>query len=148
MDARIVELETQRNEESQAQSLLGRLGRLIVPVLHPLGFDWKTGVALITGFVAKEIVVSTFGVLYQVGSGAGEESERLQAAIRGAMTPLIGFAFMVFVLVYTPCLATVAVIRRETGSWGWTGFSVGYSVILAWILAFVIYQGGRLLGLG
>ena len=148
MNLKIAELEALRKKEFQEKSFLGRLGKAIAPVLRPLGFDWKVGVALVTGFVAKEIVVSTFGVLYQVGEKQGEESETLRTAIRSAMTPLVGYAFMIFVLVYTPCLATVAVIRRETGSWGWTGFSVGYSLALAWILAFVTYRGGLLLGLG
>lgn len=145
---KIAELEALRKKEFQEKSFLGRLGKVVGPILHPLGFDWKGSVALLTGFVAKEIVVSTFGVLYQVEREAGEQSESLRAAIQNAMTPLIGYAFMIFVLVYTPCLATVAAIRRETGSWGWTGFSVGYSLTLAWILAFLIYQGGTLLGLG
>jgi ferrous iron transport protein B len=148
MDAKIGEIETLQKREFQEKSLLGRLGKGIAPVLRPLGFDWRAGVALLTGFVAKEIVVSTFGVLYQVGGEQGEESEGLRAAIQKAMTPLIGYAFMIFVLAYTPCLATVAAIKRETGSWGWTAFSVGYGLALAWILAFCIYQGGMLLGLG
>jgi len=148
MDLRIAELEALRKDEFQENSYLGRLGKTIAPILRPLGFDWKGGVALLTGFVAKEIVVSTFGVLYQVGQEEEEESESLRTAIRSTMTPLIGYGFMIFVLVYTPCLATVAAIRRETGSWGWTGFSVGYSLTLAWILAFMIYQGGTLLALG
>ncbi len=148
MNQKIAELEALQKEEFQENSLLGRLGKTIAPLLRPLGFDWKGGVALLTGFVAKEIVVSTFGILYQVGEQQGEESENLRTAIRNAMTPLIGYAFMVFVLVYTPCLATVAAIRRETGSWRWTGFSIGYSITLAWILAFVIYRGGMILGLG
>jgi ferrous iron transport protein B len=147
-DQKIAELEILKKTEFQEKSLLGRLGKAIAPILHPLGFDWRSGVALLTGFVAKEIVVSTFGVLYQVDREQGEESEGLRAAIQHAMTPLIGYAFMIFVLVYTPCLATVAAIKRETGSWGWTGFSVGYGLVLAWILAFFIYQGGILLGLG
>jgi ferrous iron transport protein B len=148
MDAKIGEIETLQKREFQEKSLLGRLGKGIAPVLRPLGFDWRAGVALLTGFVAKEIVVSTFGVLYQVGGDEGEESESLRTAISKNMTPLIGYAFMIFVLAYTPCLATVAAIRRETGSWGWTGFSVGYGLLLAWFLAFCIYQGGMLLGLG
>lgn len=147
MKQKIAELETLQKREFQEQSYLGRLGKAIGPLLHPLGFDWRAGVALLTGFVAKEIVVSTFGILYHVGQEEGEESEGLRAAIRNVMTPLIGYAFMIFVLIYTPCLATVAAIRRETGSWGWMVFSVGYSVVLAWILAFMIYQGGTLLGL-
>jgi ferrous iron transport protein B len=116
--------------------------------MHPLGFDWRADVALLTGFVAKEIVVSTFGVLYQGGGESGKETETLRAAIQKAMTPLVGYAFMIFVLVYTPCLATVAAIRRETGSWGWTAFNISYALFLAWILAFIIYQGGMLLGIG
>ena len=148
MGQKITELEIIRKREFQEKSYLGSLGKVIAPVLRPLGFDWKGGVALLAGFVAKEIVVSTFGVLYQVGGESGEESESLRTAIQKAMTPLIGYAFMVFVLVYTPCLATVAAIRRETGSWKWTAFAVGYALVLAWCLAFVIYQGGMLLGLG
>ncbi|MBW2121740.1 MAG: ferrous iron transport protein B, partial [Deltaproteobacteria bacterium] len=148
MNRRIAEIEALRREEFQEKSFLGRLGKGIAPVLRPLGFDWKEGVALVTGFVAKEIVVSTFGVLYGIGEGRGEESEGLRKAIRKEMTPLIGYGFMVFVLIYTPCLATVAAIRRETGSWRWTGFSVGYSLTLAWVLALTIYQVGSLLGLG
>ena len=148
MGMRMKVLEANQKEAFQTRSLLGRLGLLVEPALRPLGFDWKAGVALITGFVAKEIVVSTFGVLHHVRDDAEAESENLQAAIRKTMTPLVGYAFMVFILVYTPCLATVAAIRRETGSWKWTGFSIGYSLTLAWILAFLIVQGGTLLGLG
>jgi ferrous iron transport protein B len=146
-DQKIAAVEILRKREFQEKSYLGRLGKVMVPVLRPLGFDWKGGIALVTGFVAKEIVVSTFGVLYQAKEG-GEERETLHAALREAMTPLIGYAFLIFVLVYTPCLATVAAIRRETGSWKWTAFAVGYALCLAWCLAFVIYQGGMLLGLG
>ena len=104
--------------------------------------------ALLTGFVAKEIVVSTLGVLYQVGEEAEERSEGLIQALRKSeMTPLVSYAFMAFVLIYTPCLGTIAVIRRETNSWKWTAFSVGYAVALAWVVAFIIVRGGRLVGL-
>jgi ferrous iron transport protein B len=147
MNQKIAALEALRKKELTEKSYLGRLGKTIAPVLRPLGFDWEEGVALLTGFVAKEIVVSTFGVLYQAKE-QGEERETLRAALQKAMTPLIGYAFMIFVLVYTPCLATVAAIKRETGAWKWTAFAVGYALCLAWCLAFVIYQGGMLLGLG
>ena len=130
-------------------SFLGRLGHFIQPVFAPLGFDWRTSVAVLTGFVAKEIVVSTLGVLYAAGADVNEESEALRRSLRASgMTPLGAYALMAFVLIYIPCLATVAVIRRETNSWKWTGFSIGYSLVLAWMVSFLIYQGGRIVGLG
>jgi ferrous iron transport protein B len=131
------------------RSFLGRLGHAVEPVFAPLGFDWRTSVAVLTGFVAKEIVVSTLGVLYASGPDVNEESEALRRSLRESrMTPLAAYALMAFVLIYVPCLATVAVIRRETNSWGWTAFSISYSLVLAWIVAFLIYHGGRLLGWG
>jgi ferrous iron transport protein B len=131
------------------KSLLGRLGHFIEPIFAPLGFDWRTSVAVLTGFVAKEIVVSTLGVLYAAGADVNEESEALRRSLRASgMTDLGAYALMALVLIYIPCLATVAVIRRETNSWKWTGFSIGYSLVLAWVVSFLIYQGGRLLGLG
>ena len=131
------------------RSFLGRIGHSIQPVFTPLGFDWRSSVAVLTGFVAKEIVVSTLGVLYAAGADADEESEVLRRSLRASgMTPLGAYAFMAFVLIYVPCLATVAVIRRETNSWKWTAFSVGYSLALAWVVSFLIYQGGQLIGLG
>ena len=130
-------------------SYIGRIGRFLEPVFRPLEFDGRIAVALLTGFVAKEIVVSTLGVLYQVGAVQNETSEGLAGALRNSgMTSLAAYAFMAFVLIYTPCLGTLAVIRRETNSWKWTFFSVGYSLVLAWVVAFVIVQAGRLLGLG
>jgi ferrous iron transport protein B len=137
--------------EEQARlehSFLGRLGHAIAPIFAPLGFDWRTSVAVVTGFVAKEIVVSTLGVLYAAGADVDEESEALRRSLRASgMTPLGAYTLMAFVLIYIPCLATVAVIRRETNSWRWTAFSIGYSLVLAWIVSFLIYQVGRILGL-
>ncbi|MBM3496939.1 MAG: ferrous iron transporter B, partial [Armatimonadetes bacterium] len=128
-------------------SFAGRIGALTEPLIRPLGFGRNEGVALLSGFLAKEIVVSTMGVLY--GLGAEADTTALGRAIAaGPLTPLAGYAFMAFVLIYSPCLAAVAAIRRETGSWRWAAASVGYLTALAWIVAFVIYQGGRLLGLG
>ncbi len=130
-------------------SFLGRLGHLIQPIFAPLGFDWRTSVAVLTGFVAKEIVVSTLGVLYAAGADVNEESEALRRSLRtSGITPLGAYALMAFVLIYIPCLATVAVIRRETNSWKWTGLSISYSLVLAWVVSFLIYQGGRIIGLG
>ncbi|MEJ2232312.1 MAG: ferrous iron transport protein B [Syntrophobacterales bacterium] len=138
------------NETARLEaSFLGRLGHFIQPIFAPLGFDWRTSVAVLTGFVAKEIVVSTLGVLYAAGADVNEESEALRRSLRASgMTPLGAYTLMAFVLIYIPCLATVAVIRRETNSWKWTGFSIGYSLALAWMVSFLIYQGGRIIGLG
>ncbi len=138
------------NEMARLESsFLGQLGHLIQPIFAPLGFDWRTSVAVLTGFVAKEIVVSTLGVLYAAGADVNEESEALRRSLRtSGITPLGAYALMAFVLIYIPCLATVAVIRRETNSWKWTGFSISYSVVLAWVVSFLIYQGGKVLGLG
>jgi ferrous iron transport protein B len=129
-------------------SYAGRMGQLVRPLLAPLGFDWKMTVALMFGFFAKEIVAGTLGVLYGVAGPEGHEAAGLRAALQAAFSPLTAYAFMTFTLIYTPCLATVAVIRRETGSWKWTAFSVVYQLALAWLVAFVVYQVGRLLGFG
>ena len=132
-------------EVASAQSYAGRLGKLVEPLVKPLGFSWQEAVALISGFAAKEIVVSTLGVLYGLGTEAGT-SELGTAIASGHLTPLSGYAFMAFILIYSPCIAAIAAVRRETGSWKWTLFAVGYLTALAWLVAFVIYQGGRLLG--
>jgi ferrous iron transport protein B len=123
-------------------SYIGRIGRFIEPVFAPLGFSWKEGVALITGFVAKEVVVSTLGVLYNAG---GAEQLGYQMRNSSGLTPFSAYAFLVFVLVYTPCLASLSAIRQETRSFKWTFFSVLYELALAWVLAFVIVKIGWLL---
>jgi ferrous iron transport protein B len=141
-------LEAQRAKEKVEKSYIGRLGKLLAPVFSPVGMDWRGSVAVLTGFVAKEIVVSTMGVLYAVGPDEDEKGEALKSALKkSGMTPLSAYAMMAFVLIYIPCLATVAVIRRETNSWKWTLFSITYSTCLAWLVAFIIYQGGKLIGL-
>lgn len=143
--ARLDQIRKEEVAEITSQKLIGRVGRLFEPLVAPLGFTWREGVALVTGFVAKEIVVSTYGVLFGVGEGADETSDGVIQSLRSSgMTPLVAFGFLVFTLLYTPCLATVAAIRRETGTWGYTLFSVGYSLALAWILAFAIYRIGGL----
>jgi ferrous iron transport protein B len=132
-------------EYASQGSITGHLGTAIAPVFAPLGFgDWQSSVALIFGFFAKEVVVSTFGSLYSVGDDGGA----LSAALQGTFTPLTGYAFMVFVLLYIPCLATFTAIRRETNSWKWPLFSAGFSLVIAWVAAFIIYHSGLLLGFG
>jgi len=134
----------QRAERAE-KSYMGHLGRAIAPVFSPLGIDWRGGVALLTGFVAKEIVVSTIGILHAVKGEA--EPEALKNALSAAgMTSLSALAMMIFVLLYLPCLATTTAIRRETGSYKWMFLSIGYSTGIAWLAAFMVYQGGKLLG--
>jgi ferrous iron transport protein B len=135
--------------EEIANSFVGRAGRAIAPVMEPLGFTWEMGVSLMTGFVAKEVIVSTLGVLYHTERGGGGPTDSLAKALRdpaNGVTPLAAFGFMMFVLLYTPCVATVAVIRREAGN-GWMWFSIGYQLSLAWLVSFGVYQIGRLAGL-
>jgi len=142
-NAALAPLLRERKAEQAEHSYMGRIGKIVAPLFTPLGIDWRGSIALITGFFAKEIVISTLGILYAVG----EEREALQAALfSSGMTPLGAFAMMSFVLLYVPCLATMVAIRRETGSARWTALGVAYSTLVAWLTAFVIYQGGRLLG--
>jgi len=134
----------QKTEEIE-HSYMGRIGKLLAPVFAPVGIDWRGSVALFTGFVAKEIVVSTMGILY----AAGDKSDALSDALKASgMTSLSALSLMFFVLLYVPCLATVSTIHRETGSWKWTLTSVTYSTLVAWLISFCIYQGGTILGLG
>jgi len=138
------ELRRQQRTEHIARSYMGHIGKAMEPVFAPMGIDWRGGVALLSGVVAKEIVVSTMGVLY---AAEGDSKDALgRALIAAGMTPLAALAMMAFVLLYVPCLATVAAVRRETGN-RWMVFSVLYSTGLAWLVAVVIYQGGRMLGL-
>jgi ferrous iron transport protein B len=138
------DLRREQKTEQTRHSYIGRIGRSIAPVFAPLGIDWQGGVALLSGFVAKEIVVSTLGVLHAAGE-SDEEGALGKALIAAGMTPLSALSMMVFVLLYLPCLATTAAIRRETST-RWMLFSIGYSTAVAWGMAFVVYQGGRLLG--
>jgi len=143
--AEITKLKLAEKAEKAEKSFMGRIGKTIAPVFAPIGIDWRGSVALLTGFVAKEIVVSTFGILY--ATEETDESDALKNALLSSeMTSLSALALMVFVLLYLPCVATIATIRRETGSLKWTLFSVVYSTSMAWSVAFCIYQGGKILG--
>jgi len=134
--------------EDPGDSILGQIGKVIAPVFAPLGFgDWKSSVALITGFVAKEVVVTTLGILHGVGEIGEEDAAQLIPILQSTFTPLSAYAFMAFTLLYVPCIAAFAAIRREMNSRKWTLFAVTYQILFAWLVAFIIYQGGRLLGL-
>ena len=126
--------------EQQENSYIGRIGKAIEPVMEPLGFDWKLGVGLLSGVGAKELVVSSLGVLYADNA----EADALNLGQRIPITPLVAFGYMVFVLIYFPCIATLAAIKGETGSWKWTLFVAGYTTVLAWVAAFLIHQVGGL----
>ncbi len=146
-EAAVAALQRSQQQEKTEKSIMGRIGKTLAPIFAPLGIDWRGGVALLTGFVAKEIVVSTLGVLHAVD--ADKNSEALRKALRASgMTPLSALSMIVFVLLYLPCLATVTTIRRETGSFKWMAFSILYSTSVAWLMAFCVYQGGSLLGFG
>jgi len=121
-------------EYGSAESFAGMLGHLIEPLVAPLGFDWKVAVALIFGFLAKEVVVGSLGVLY----GTGEETLSGALLADPGLSAATALALMVFVLLYMPCVAALGVIKKETGSWKWTGFAVAYGIVVAWVLAFVV----------
>ena len=127
--------------EQQENSYIGQIGKAIEPVIKPLGFDWKLGIGLISGVGAKELVVSTLGVLY---TNEGDV-ENVNLSNRIPITPLVALAYMLFVLIYFPCIATFAAIKQESGSWKWAIFAAGYTTGLAWLVAFTVFQIGSLI---
>jgi ferrous iron transport protein B len=156
-DAEHKQLAREKESERQEKSYIGSMGRLVEPVISPLGFDWRIGISIITGLAAKEIVVSSMGVLFNIDENSDEGMSALatklkeQKATSGSrkgenlFTPLVAFSFMLFVLIYFPCIATVAAMKKETGSLKWPVFSLVYSTGAAWLISFAVYQIGRLL---
>lgn len=154
-ELQIFDIELNRESERQEKSYIGRMGHALEPVIAPLGFDWKMGVSIITGMAAKEIVVSTMGVLYHADMEADETSETLKNRIKeqkhnsgvlkgqAVFTPLVSIAFMLFVLIYFPCVAVIAAIRKEA-NWKWAVFTMVYTTVLAWVVAFATFQIGSL----
>ncbi len=126
--------------EQQENSYIGKIGKAVEPVLAPLGFDWKLGIGLLSGAGAKELVVSTLGVLYANDA----EAEEVNLASRIPITPLVAYCYMVFVLIYFPCIATLVAIRQESGSTKWALFAAAYTTLLAWVVSFIIYKVGGL----
>lgn len=129
------------------RSAAGSVGKLIEPVFRPLGFDWKISVATLTGFAAKEVVVSTLGILYRVGTEESGESEGLREALRadGNLNPLTAFVLMLFMLIIPPCFAALAAIKAEAG-WKWLGFAFAFLLVLGWVLGFGVYRVGTFFG--
>lgn len=124
--------------EQQENSYIGQIGKAIEPVIEPLGFDWKMGIGILSGIGAKELVVSTLGVLYT----NDDDIESVDLADRIPITPLVAYGYMLFVLIYFPCIATVAAIKNESGSWKWAAFTICYTTLLAWIVTFLVHQVG------
>ena len=135
-------------EQALEGSVAGWVGRAIEPLVKPLGFDWKIGIATVTGFAAKETVVSTLGVLYKVGESE-DDNTPLQKALQAdhAFNPLVAYVLMLFTLILAPCIAAQATISAELG-WRWWAFYVLFSIVVSWTLCFGVYQIGSLLRLG
>ncbi|MFP4521254.1 MAG: ferrous iron transport protein B [Fibrobacterota bacterium] len=144
-ESTIDSLRSQKNSRIKPNTYIGKLGKAVSPLVEPLGFDWKASVSLITGFVAKEIVVSSMGILY--GADGEEADDRsLQNKVSDNFTPLQGVSFMIFVLLYTPCVVALVTEIRELGNRKFAVFAVAYQLAFAWTMSFIVYQGGRLLG--
>ena len=148
-DSIVFGIESMRASVHQENSYIGKIGHFVEPVMRPLGFDWKISVSIITGMAAKEIVVSTLGVLYP---GDTQKQESLQTRIKEekysdgtpVFTTSVVIALMLFVLIYFPCIATIVAIKEESGSWKWGLFAIVYTTLLAWVIAFMAYQIGML----
>lgn len=137
------------NQEQKEQSYIGVIGKSIEPIFRAQGFDWKLDVSLVAGVGAKEIIASTMGVLYADDDNVSNESEKYQILNKkmqaDGITPLIAFSYLLFVLIYFPCIATIAAIKSETGSWKWPIFTMVYTTLMAWCVSACCYQIGRLI---
>jgi ferrous iron transport protein B len=152
----ISKLEHEKEPERQQNSYIGRVGRFIEPIMRPLGFDWRMSVSLISGIAAKEVIISTMGILYQVETG-NDNNQKLVQRLRDntyqtgpnigkrVFSPPTAFAFLTFILIYFPCVAVIAAISKESDSWKIAMGTAIYTTVLAWILAFFVYQAGTLI---
>jgi ferrous iron transport protein B len=152
----LLEISERESGEELKDSFAGHLGRAIEPLIKPLGFDWKIGIGIIGSFAAREVFVSTMSTVYNVGASETDEkgtaslTKMLQEQKRDdgskLYTPLLGVTLMVFYVFALQCVSTVVIVRRETNSWRWPAFQWLYMTALAWVLAFITWHGGRLLG--
>ena len=145
-DERLATIDNEEAETALRHSVAGRIGGVLEPFLKPMGFDWKIGTALIGAFAAKEVFVAQMGIIYSVGE-ADEGSEALREKLRDNYSPLIGFCIMLYCLISAPCMATIAVTRRESGSWKWAVLQLGGLTLLAYVLTVIVFQAGRLIGI-
>jgi ferrous iron transport protein B len=136
-------LENARSAEDLKHSVAGRIGTAVEPLIRPLGFDYKMGTAMIGAFAAKEVFVAQMGIVYSMGE-TDEESEGLRETLARDYTPLTGLSLMLFLLIAAPCMATIAVTRRESGSWKWALLQLGGLTGIAYLISLVVYQVGRL----
>jgi ferrous iron transport protein B len=154
-ESQLVQLELDKESERMEKSYIGQMGHFILPVIEPLGWDWKIGVSIITGLAAKEIVVGSMGVLYQSDFEADETSANLMNKLQEqvytsgpkigqkVLSPLVAYSLMLFILIYFPCVAVIAAIKKEA-NWKWASFTMVYTTVLAWLVAFASYSIGNL----
>ena len=153
---RLADLDGRRAKEELLHSYAGRIGAWIEPIFRPAGFDWKLSIGLFSGLAAKEVIISTMGIVYGIGDAEPnlEGSIRARSPLKSRMSsdlaynPAVALALMFFVLIYVPCMPTLVVVRREMGSWKWSAFLALYTLVVAWVVAVAVYQAGNLVGLG
>jgi len=144
-EASLASLNEEHAQELElTHSIAGRVGKGLEPIIKPLGFDWRVGTALIGALAAKEVFVAQMGIVHSLGD-ADEQSEALRAKLQAEYSPLVGFCIMLFTLISAPCIATLAICRRETNSWGWALFQFFGLTALAYVVTFIVYQLGSLL---
>jgi ferrous iron transport protein B len=154
-EKQLTQIEIDKQSEHLENSYIGRLGHTITPIIQSLGWDWKIGVSIITGLAAKEIVVGSMGVLYQSDIAADENSVSLKTKLQQQVfthgpnigqkvfSPLVAYSLMLFILIYFPCVAVIAAIKKEA-NWKWASFTMVYTTVLAWLIAFGVYHIGNI----
>jgi ferrous iron transport protein B len=147
--SQLAQIDIREHRAQLTNSAIGRVGRFVAPVLQPAGFDWKIATAMLGALAVKEAFIGQMGVIYAVGDGddAGQNGSLRQNLARD-YSPLQGLALMLFVLIASPCMATVAVTARESGSWKWAALQWGYLTVLAWVVACGVFQVGHAMGFG
>jgi ferrous iron transport protein B len=150
LDTRLTEIDAAESERALLRSFAGRFGSGLESISWLAGFDWRTNIALVGGFAAKEIIISTLGTAYSLGEVDAEESESLSKTLAAepGWTKLKALSLMLFIMFYSPCFVTVVCIVREAGSWKWGLFSMAFNTGFAMLVAVVVYQIGMFLGLG